>query len=84
MLDPNYPAFCREPEAYIRTGDFDGDYRTDLLCVPEPGKIQLALTNGDGFLVNGDFKLSRNEKSVNIPIALAISPSRQLSQYIFY
>ena len=65
MRDPNYDEFCRDSaESYIRVGDFDGDLRMDLACIPQPGHIHLALTNGDGFLVNRDFALPDEDRRV--------------------
>ena len=52
-------SFCMESNSQIAIGDFDGDSRMDVVCTMDQGQsYKIALTDGDGFLVNVDFEFS--------------------------
>ena len=46
-----------ESNSQIAIGDFDGDDQKDVVCRMDQGQeYKIALTDGDGFLVNVDFE----------------------------
>ena len=54
-LSTDFKSFCMESNSQIAIGDFDGDSRMDVVCRIDQGqKYKIALSDGDGFLVNVD------------------------------
>ena len=46
-----------ESNSQIAIGDFDGDNQKDVVCRMDQGQnYKIALSDGDGFLVNVDFE----------------------------
>ena len=53
--------WCRTtPDSSVHVGDFDGDSRLDVMCRYGYGDdYAFYLTDGDGFLINVDYKFGR-------------------------
>ena len=65
-MDPSddFKFFCMESNSQIAIGDFDGDNRMDVVCRMDQGQdYKIALTDGDGFLVNVDFEFGQRYKT---------------------
>ena len=61
-MDPStdFKSFCKESDSQIAIGDFDGDNRMDVVCRMDQGQeYKIALSDGDGFLVNVDFEFGQ-------------------------
>ena len=53
-------SFCMESNSQIAIGDFDGDNQKDVVCRIDRGQdYKIALSDGDGFLVNVDFEFGQ-------------------------
>ena len=53
-------SFCMESNSQIAIGDFDGDNQKDVVCRMDQGQdYKIALSDGDGFLVNVDFEFGQ-------------------------
>ena len=62
LVDPSvdFKSFCVEKNSQIAIGDFDGNYQMDVVCRMNQGQnYKIALTDGDGFLVNVDFEFGQ-------------------------
>ena len=55
-----FKSFFMESNSQIVIGDFDGDSRMDVMCRMDQGQnYKIALTDGDGFLVNVDYEFGQ-------------------------
>ena len=54
--DPNFDDFYSGSNEKIHVGDFDWDERDDLLCEMAQGSYKIGVTDGDGLLVNEDWR----------------------------
>ena len=61
-MDPSVmlKAFCMESNSQIAIGDFDGDNQMDVVCRMDEGQnYEIALSDGNGFLVSVDFEFGQ-------------------------